>query len=194
MDSYSKYWVASAIRGLFAIATGTLILIVSDLVKTIVLLPIAVVMSSLCLAAYGVIDSAMVAASSFVMPRHSRGKIASRLQGVCGIVLGILLFLVASEKLKLSWFVYLAAAQATCTAIAEFVVAAETAKHHSSRWCYVSAMIALFSAVVLLLCGNLPPRELAWVIYGYLGFFGLNMLMLSARMLFEETHPGLRRS
>jgi hypothetical protein len=41
-------------------------------------------------------------------------------------------------------------------------------------------------SIALLFGRNLSPRELAWLIYGYLGLFGFNLFALSARMLFAE--------
>lgn len=70
--------------------------------------------------------------------------------------------------------------------MAEFVVARGTSAHHGAKWCFVSAGIAAFSSVALLFGADLNPRELAWLIYGYLGVFGFNLLALSARMLFAE--------
>ena len=40
--------------------------------------------------------------------------------------------------------------------------------------------------LALLFGKNLSPRELAWLLYGYLGVFGFNLFALSSRMLFAE--------
>jgi hypothetical protein len=40
------------------------------------------------------------------------------------------------------------------------------------------------SSVALLFGQNLSPRELVWLLYSYLGIFGLNLFALSTRMLF----------
>jgi hypothetical protein len=70
--------------------------------------------------------------------------------------------------------------------VAEFIVARGTSVHHGAKWCYASAIVAAISAIALLFGANLSPRELAWLIYSYLGFFGFNLSALSARMLFAE--------
>ena len=49
-----------------------------------------------------------------------------------------------------------------------------------------SAFVAAFSAIALLFGANLNPRELAWLLYGYLAVFGFNLFALSAGMLFAE--------
>ena len=59
-----------------------------------------------------------------------------------------------------------------------------------------SAVVAAFSAIDLLFGANLNPRELTWLIYGYLEVFGFNLFTLSARMLFAERellHTAVRR-
>jgi uncharacterized membrane protein HdeD (DUF308 family) len=186
LKAYSEYWVATMIRGLLAIVTGTAALFIPEMASTLLLLPFAVVISILCLAAYGVIDSAMVLTTSFMIPYQQPGRLALRMQGFLGAVIGILLFALVSDRVDLHWFLYLAAIQAGSAAVAEFIVARGTSAHHGAKWCYVSSGIAAISSIALLFGRNLSPREFAWLIYGYLGVFGFNLFALSARMLFAE--------
>jgi hypothetical protein len=186
MKAYSEYWATNMIRGFLAIVAGTGVLIIPEMASTILLLPFALVISILCLAAYGVIDSALIFTTSFMIPPQKPGRFALRVQGICGAVVGVLLFAVVYDHVELRWFLYLAAAQAAGMAITEFVVARGTSAHHGANWCYVSAAVAAISAIALLLGGSLRPRELAWLIYGYLGIFGFNLFGVSARMLFAE--------
>ncbi len=186
MKAYSEYWIAAMIRGLLAIVASAAVLVIPEMVSTLLLRPFAIVLSILCLAAYGTIDSAIVMTTSFMIPRHQPGKLALRIQGVCGVGIGVLLFALASVHIDIHWFLYLAAVQAAGVAVAEFVVARGTSAHHGAKWCFVSAGIAACSAIALLFGADLNPRELAWLIYGYLGVFGFNLFALSARMLFAE--------
>jgi hypothetical protein len=174
------------VRGFLAIVVGTGVLFIPEMASTILLLPFAIAISILCLAAYGVIDSAIIFITSFMIPRQQRTRIALRVQGICGAVIGILLFALVYDHVDLNWFLYLAAIQAAGMAATEFVIATGTSRHHGSRWCYASAIIAAISAIALLFARDLSPRELAWLIYGYLGIFGFNLFALSARMLFSE--------
>lgn len=186
MKAYSEYWATTMIRGFVAIVAGTGVLFIPEMVSTILLHPYAVGLSVLCLAAYGVIDSALIFTTSFMIPQEKPGQFALRIQGVCGALIGVLLFALVYDHVELQWFIYLAAIQATGVAITEFIVARGTSPHHGARWCYVSAAVAALSAVALLLGRNSSARELAWLIYGYLGIFGFNLFGLSARMLFAE--------
>ena len=186
MKAYSEYWATTMMRGFVAIVAGTGVLFIPEMVSTILLRPYAVGISVLCLAAYGVIDSALLFTTSFMIPHEKPGQFALRIQGVCGALIGVLLFALVYDHVELQWFLYLAAIQATGVAITEFIVARGTSAHHGARWCYVSAAVAAFSAVALLLGRNSSARELTWLIYGYLGIFGFNLFGLSARMLFAE--------
>jgi hypothetical protein len=188
MTNYTAYWVATMARGLIAVVAAVAVLFLSDVAATILLLPLAVVISILCLAAYVVIDSAIVLASSFMVPRGRPGALALRVQGICGIVIGILLFTLAFNKVRPAWFLYLAALQALFVALAELIVARGTALHHDSAWCYASAGISIVSAAALVSGTHLNHRNLAWLLCAYLGTFGLNLFLLAARMLFEERH------
>ena len=184
--TFVEYWVAMMVRGFLAIVFASAVLFISGLATTILLLPLAVVISFLCLAAYGVLDSAIVIASSFMIPHDRPGRLALRLQGIAGVIIGALLFSLVFDRATLRWYLYLAAAQAASVAVAELIAARGTSAHHGSQWCYVSAAIAGISAVVLLSSGNLDHRRMAWIIYGYLGLFGLNLVALSAKMIFAK--------
>ena len=186
MKAYSEYWAATMVRGLLAVVAGTGVLFIPEMASTILLLPFAVAISILCLAAYGTIDSAIILTTSFMIPGQQPGRRALRMQGICGAVIGILLFLLVSDRVELHWFLYLAAAQAATAAITEFIVARGTSAHHGAKWCYASAAVAAISSIALLFGKDLSPRELAWLLYGYLGVFGFNLFALSARMLFAE--------
>ncbi|HEY0308522.1 MAG TPA: hypothetical protein VGB94_10205 [Acidobacteriaceae bacterium] len=185
MRTYAQYWVAMMLRGFLAVLTGTAILFLNGLSATVLLLPLAIVTTILCLAAYGVVDSSIVIASSFMVPRHRPGKLALLLQGLSGVVIGVLLFSVIYDRVTIDWFLYVAAAQAASVAVAEYIVARGTSDHHRSRWCYASSAIAAVSAVLVVTLALLGYRNVAWAICGYLGVFGLNLILLSASMLFR---------
>jgi uncharacterized membrane protein HdeD (DUF308 family) len=186
VKNYTEYWAATMIRGLLAIVASLAVLVIPEMASTILLRPFAVVMSICVLAAYATMDSAVVLISSFMIPKHMPGTVALRLQGICGAVIGALLFSLIYKSVDLHWFLYLAAIQAAGLAVTEFVVARGTSAQHGAMWCYAAAAIAAVSAVALVCGAHLPPRRLAWLIYCYLAVFGFNLFALSARMLFAE--------
>ena len=195
MRTYSQYWTATLVRGLLGILAATGILFLPGLSAMILLRPIGVVAAVLCLAAYGIVDSAVVFATSFMVRPGRPGRVPLALQGLSGAVIGVLLFALVYDRIDLQWFVYLAAFQAAATAVVEFVVAQGTERRHGAMWAYTSSAIAAVSAVALLLGRNGDPSELCWLLFAYLGVFGFNLFALASRMLFAErelehlTHP-----
>lgn len=186
METYTKYWVATLIRGIVAILAGMAVLVLPQAINLVFLLPFAILISMMCLAAYGTVDSLIVLITSFLIPHHKAGRTALRLQGILGAVSGALLFFLVYDRAQLKWFLYLAAFQALGAAITELTVARGTSAHHGSRWCFGSAAVAAISAVALLFGGNLEPQNIALLLFGYLGIFGFTLCLLSARMLFAE--------
>ncbi len=86
METYTKYWVASLIRGILAILAGMAVLVLPQAITLVFLLPFAILISMMCLAAYGTIDSMIVLITSFFIPHHEAGRLALRLQGTLGAV------------------------------------------------------------------------------------------------------------
>jgi hypothetical protein len=136
MTEYTPYWVTTGIRGFVALIMSLAIITVDNLAATILLLPFAVVLALIALSTYVVVDSAFVLATSFMLPHTGPMKLVLRIQSVCGIIIGLLCFFVNSGGIALSGFLYLAAAQASCAAVGEYLVARDTAEYHNSRWCY----------------------------------------------------------
>ena len=132
MKTYSEYWTATLVRGIVAIVAGTGVLFLPEMASTILLRPFGVVIAILCLAAYGVVDSAIVLATSFMIRHDQPGRVALRIQGLAGATIGILLFALVYNRIDLQWFIYLAALHALSAAMVEFIVAKETSKHHLS--------------------------------------------------------------
>lgn len=188
MTDYTPYWGATCVRGVIAMAAGVAIAFCSALNATVFLKPLGVVFSLLALAAYVVVDSAIVVACSFMLPHHHLGRMALRLQGAIGMVIGVACFIVGQLEADISLFLYLASLQACCVAVAEYLSARGTSEYHHSKWCYASAVIAALSSVVLLMCHRATGHFLSWLLYSYLWCFGLNLFVLSCHMLFEEFH------
>jgi len=184
------FWFTVLARGLVALLAGSAILIIPDIARTILLLPIAVAAAIAGLAGYGVFDSALIFVSSF-MAQTARVKIALRVQGLIGIFIGMLLLSVVYNQVKLDWFISLAALQALCAGIGETVVARHTADRAVSHWNYAAATIAfVFAAVYALIrirwAENLTPRALSWAVYMYLLAFGIAQCLTASRMLYSD--------
>jgi uncharacterized membrane protein HdeD (DUF308 family) len=188
MTDYTAYWTATCVRGVIALAAGVVIAFCSALNTTILLLPLGIVFSLLALAAYVVVDSAIVLACSFMLPHHHLGRVALRIQGLIGMMIGIACFIVSQSEADIRWFLYLAALQSCCVAVAEYISARNTAEFHNSKWCYAASVIAALACVVLVIFHQATGHLLSWLLYSYLWCFGLNLFVLSCHMLFEEVH------
>ena len=185
-----RFWVTTLVRGFLAVLTGSAILILPDMARTILLLPLALAIAITGLAAYVVVDSTLVIVASF-MPGSERARLAMRLQGVIGLLLGILL-LSLYERVQLEWFLSLAAIQSFSVGVAEIVIA----RHYSPTrrlwiWNYAAACIALlFCCIYVFLrvgwAERLTPRAVSWSLYAYLVAFGIAQCITAARMLYAD--------
>lgn len=190
MKNDIHFWTATLGRGALALIVGSAVIVIPDMATTLLLLPFALVISILCLATYGVLDSALVFTTSF-MASSRRARVALRLQGMVGVICGIVLLAVVYDRIRLHWFLYLIAFQALCVAIAEFVVARHAFPRGTSAWNYAAATVALVFVAAYTLVGiffreTLLPREIAWLIYGYLVAFGLAECLTASRMLYAD--------
>jgi|UPI00047EB331 hypothetical protein len=190
MKNDTHFWLATMARGALALLVGSAVMVIPDMAKTLLLLPFAVAISILCLAAYGVLDSVLIFITSF-MTQLTVPRIALRMQGTLGIIVGITLFSIVYDRVRLEWFLYLIAFQALSTAIGEFIVARHASTHSTSLWNYAAAVVAFLFLIMYLLAATilgdrLSPREMAWLIYGYLGAFGLVQCLTAARMLYAD--------
>lgn len=188
MENERKFWYATLVRGIVALIAGCAIAFIPDMARTLILLPIAVVVSIFGLALYGVVDSVVILITSYTISWKLQ-RLALRIQGSIGLVIGLVLLSVVYSRVQLRWFLYFAALQVLATALLEFTVARHASSHTSSVWNYSAAAIALvcgasywFIAVKYGL--YLMPLEISWLIFGYLLAFGVAQCIASIRMLY----------
>jgi len=190
MRNDEHFWWTTLIRGFIALIAGSAIMVIPDMARTLLLLPIALVIAVLGLAVYGILDSVLVLVTSYMAESHP-AKIALRVQGTVGITVGILLIWVFSDYVQLSWFLILIVIQSLSTAIAEFLVARHSMTSATSGWNFTAATIAFaFSCaylyVLLIQAAYLGSREISWLAFGYLLALGLAQSLTAARMLYTD--------
>jgi len=190
MKSDIRFWTVTMGRGVLALVFGSAVMIFPDLATTLILLPLAVVLSVICLAAYGLLDSLAVLGSSFTACSPT-AKTVLRIQGITGTIIALAMFSFVFDKVRLEWFFYLIAAQALCTAVSEFIVARHAFTRNESLWDYAAAAVAAVCGVSYLIAGiffdgKLVVREIEWLIYGYLAAFGVALAATAARMLYTD--------
>lgn len=194
MRKHTHFWFTTLARGFAALLIGSAIWFVPDMARSLLLLPMAVAFSVLTLAAYGVVDSSLVLLSS-TMSESRRTAIALGIQGALGILVGVLLFGVLYERVRLEWFFVLAAVQALCLGVTEVVVARHTISHAKTLWNNGAAVVAFSVALAYLtlrlgFVDVLSSPAICWLIYGYLVMFGLFQIATASRMLSHGHHPG----
>lgn len=190
MEKDMHFWFTTLVRGLVALLASSAIIVVPDMARTLLLLPIAVVMAILGLAVYGVLDSALIFVSSF-MAASLPGRIALRIQGVIGATVGVLLLTVVFERVQLEWFLTLAALQALSIGIGEIVVARHEKQREASLWNYSAAVVAMSFGLAYLVVrfgylARLTHSEVAWLIYAYLVTLGIAQCITAARMIYGD--------
>ena len=190
MRKDAHFWMVTLLRGILALLVGSMVLVIPDMARTLLLLPLAIAMAVLGLATYGVLDSALILISSFMAEsRAVRSMLLA--QGGLGVLIGLLLLFVVLDNLRLEWFLILAALQAAYAGIGELVVARHAGSHSISRWNNAAGIIALIVSAVycVLMLGaaaRLNPEHISQLVYGYLVAFGIAQCTTAARMLYAD--------
>jgi hypothetical protein len=191
MRRHIHFWFTTLARGFIALFVGSAIRFVPDMAGSVLLLPMAVAFSVLALAAYGMVDSALVLLSS-TMSRSRPVAMALRGQGLLGLLVGLLLFGVVYQQMRLEWFFALVGVQALCLSATEIFVAQHTSNHAKRVWNYGAAAVAFaFGCVYLLLpfyADRLESEDICSLIYGYLLAFGFFQVVTALRMLYGRQH------
>lgn len=190
MKNDEHFWWTTLIRGFLALLTGSAIMVVPDMARTLLLLPIAVVVAILSLAVYGVLDSVLVFVTSY-MAASRPARIALRVQGTVGVTVGILLYWVFFDQVRLHWFLILISVQAFSTAVAEFLVARHSRTCATSHWNFTASAVAFgFSCtyfyILVALADQMIPEQISWLLFGYLLAFGVAQCLTAARMLYSD--------
>jgi len=190
MRKDAHFWMVMVVRGLLALVVGSMVMVIPDMAHTLLLLPLAMAIAILGLATYGVLDSVLILISSFMTEsRVTRSVLLA--QGLFGVVIGMLLLFVVFEKVRLEWFLSLAALQAAYAGIGELVVARHAGSRTLSRWSNAAGVVALAASAayfVLMLgyASRLNPDHISWLVYGYLVAFGIAQCTTAARMLYAD--------
>jgi len=137
-------------------------------------------------------DMAWTVLLSVVMPSEATGRKA--LIPAAFVTFGIVLalFLVGYGVLPPRLLVWLAAAQAAVSAVAEYQVAKSTHPQYGCLSCYTTVFVQAAAALALPFAGGLNDVDLSLALAGYLVLFGTSELSLGGRMLFLEyraEHP-----
>lgn len=193
MLTSDSFWGVVLMRGLLALCTGACILLLPSMIQSWVLLPLAVAFSVVILAVYGVLDSALLMATSRVLPIHDCARWFIAFQGFFGLAFCAVWLWRPFTEASLRFVATAAAVQAACIAATDLTLGISLRSRHGSPWVQLSACISIVYAVALLLCRNLEPDHLAWLIVGYVVTLGFNFSLLSIWMLSDRRGAAKKR-
>ena len=192
MKNFHEYWSFTAVRGIFALLAAAAIVALPRAVASLFVLPVLLGFAIALFALYIFFDTTVTLLLSRLLPDHAAGRRAYYPQIAFAVVSTTLLFLTGYHVLSLTWLVWLAAAQAAVTAVAEFLVARSTHKEYGCLGCYTTAIVLAVSAVALPFAGLLGTTGIALALAAYISLFGASEFFLGSRMLFLQyraEHP-----
>jgi hypothetical protein len=192
MKNFHEYWSFTAVRGIFALLAAIAIVAVPRAVASLFAIPILLGFAVALFALYIFFDTAVTVLLAKLLPDAAAGRRAYYPQIGFALVVTTLLFLTGYHVLSLTWLVWLAAAQAAITAVAEFLVARSTHREYGCLSCYTTVIVLAVSAIALPFAALLGTTDIALALATYLTLFGLSEFTLGGRMLFVEyraNHP-----
>jgi uncharacterized membrane protein HdeD (DUF308 family) len=190
MRNDEHFWWTTLIRGFVALLAGSAIMVIPDLAKTSLLFPIALSVATLGLAVFGIFDSVLVFITSY-MAASRPTRLALRVQGAIGVLIGISLVWIASDYIPLSLFLILIVIQTLSTAISEYLVARRSISASASHWNVAAAGVALtfclaYTYILLFETPRMTARDISWLVFGYLLALGIAECLTAARMLYSD--------
>lgn len=179
----ARNWWVLALRGVLAIIFGILALVWPEL---------TVLSLILVFGAYVLLDGIFAVISGIRSYGENRRWWAVLLEGIAGIVVGVLTFLWPDVTgLVLLYFI---AAWAIVTGIFEIVAALQMRREITGEWLMIlSGLLSIVFGVVLVLFPEAGALGLVWVIGAYAIVFGLLLIFLAFRLrgMRRDTEPEL---
>jgi len=167
-----RNWWMVALRGVLAIIFGILALIWPDTTKLALVL---------LFGAFALTDGSLAVAVGIAMSKHFERWWALLLEGLTGIVIGILTFVWPNVTgLVLLFFI---AAWAILTGIFEIVAAIQFRKVISGEWAMIlSGLMSVLFGIVLFVFPAAGAVSLVWLIGIYTVTFGIMELIFAFRL------------
>jgi uncharacterized membrane protein HdeD (DUF308 family) len=172
LEMLARNWWVLALRGLAAIIFGILALIWPEL---------TILSLILVFGAYVLIDGIFAVITGIRSYGENRRWWASLLEGIAGIIVGILAFVWPDVTgLVLLYFI---AAWAIVTGIFEIVAAIQLRRAITGEWLMIlGGILSIVFGIVLVLFPEAGALGLIWVIGGYAIVFGLLFIFLAFRL------------
>jgi uncharacterized membrane protein HdeD (DUF308 family) len=168
----TRNWWALALRGVLAIAFGTLALLWPALALLVVVVSFA---------AYALVDGVFAIMAAVTGQRPGRRWWSLVLEGVLGISAGVLTLLWPG----ITWLVllYLMAYWAIATGVFEVVAAVRLRKEIEGEWALaLSGILSVLFGLTLVVLPDVATLAVAWLIATYWILFGALLLTLAFRL------------
>ncbi len=168
----ARNWWVLALRGVFAIIFGVLALIWPALTLLVLIT---------LFGAYALVDGIFAVIAGIASYGRNERWWAVLLEGVAGIILGVLTFLWPGTTALV--LVYFIAAWALITGIFEIVAAIRLRKEIEGEWMMVlSGIVSILFGLFLVVAPGAGALGLTWVIGAYAIVFGILLLILAFRL------------
>jgi uncharacterized membrane protein HdeD (DUF308 family) len=167
-----RHWWVFALRGLFAIIFGVLALVWPE--TTLMALV-------LLFGAYALVDGIFAVVFGLASSGDNERWWATLLEGVVGIIIGLLTFFWPGATTLA--FLYLIAAWALVTGILEIVAAIQLRQLITNEWLMIlSGILSIIFAVLLVVFPGAGALSLVWLIGAYAIFFGILLISFAFRL------------
>jgi uncharacterized membrane protein HdeD (DUF308 family) len=168
----ARNWWVVALRGVFAIIFGVLALIWPGLTLFVLIVMFG---------AYALVDGIFAVIAGIASYGRNERWWAVLLEGIAGIVLGLLTFFYPGVTALV--LVYFIAAWALITGVFEIAAAIRLRKEIEGEWMMVlSGIASIIFGVFLVVAPGAGALGLTWVIGAYAILFGVLLLILAFRL------------
>jgi uncharacterized membrane protein HdeD (DUF308 family) len=176
----ARNWWALALRGVVAVVFGVLALFQTD---------VAALFLVTLFGAYALVDGVFAVVTAVMS--HTGHWIALLLQGLAGIVAGIMAFAVPGiVGLAL---VYLIAGWAVATGVFQIVAAIRLRKEIEGEfWLGLSGILSILFGIVVAARPGIAGVVIIWIIGGYAIVFGILLIVLGFRLRAWQHRAGAR--
>lgn len=168
----ARNWWVLALRGVFAILFGILALIWPGLTLLVLIT---------LFGAYALLDGILAVIAGIITYGRNKRWWAVLLEGVAGILLGLLTFVWPGVTALV--LVYFIAVWALITGILEIVAAIRLRKEIMGEWVMVlSGSVSILFGLFLIVAPDAGALSLTWIIGAYALTFGILLIILAFRL------------
>jgi uncharacterized membrane protein HdeD (DUF308 family) len=178
LDHLARHWWVLALRGALAILFGILAFLLPGITLYVLVL---------FFGAYALLDGIFALATAFRFGSRDERWWPLVIEGVCGIVAGVLTFL--WPGITAVALIYLIAAWAILTGILEIAAAIRLRKEIEGEWLLgLTGVLSVLLGIFLMLMPGAGLLAWVWMVGAYALLFGILLLILAFRLR-SLTHP-----